>query len=61
LADLDHSAKANEILVVDFIVAEQVGVVAEVPQKPGELPQGFNRAKLLPSNCCGSRTANLRR
>jgi|SRR5580704_15462008 hypothetical protein len=44
VADLDHAAKANEILIVDFVVVEQVGVVAEVPQKPSELPQGFGRA-----------------
>ena len=44
VADLDHPAESDEILVVDFVVAKQVSVVAEVAQEPSELPKRFGRA-----------------
>ena len=44
VADLDDAAESNEVLVIDFIPPKYFGVVAEVAEEPGELPQGFRRA-----------------
>ena len=66
VADLDDAAKADQVLVVDLIVTQQLGVVAEVAQKPVELPQRFRRAvetsgKECAGECFGSRTAKRSR
>src|ERR1022692_3478271 len=42
--DLDHAAKANQVLVVDLIPAQQLGVIAEIAQEPVKLPQCFRCA-----------------
>ena len=44
VADLDDTAEADQVLVVDLIPSEQFGVVAEVAQKPVEFPQRSGRA-----------------
>ena len=44
VADFDHAAETDRALVIDFIAAEQFGIVAEVAQEPIKLPQGFGSA-----------------
>jgi hypothetical protein len=44
VANLDHSTQANQVLVIDFILAEQFDVVTEIAQKPVEFPQRSGRA-----------------
>jgi hypothetical protein len=39
VADLDHASQTNQVLVVDLVLPEQLGVVPEIAQKPVELPQ----------------------
>src|SRR6266852_2969350 len=40
----DNPAQAQQGFFIDLVPAEQIGVVAEVAQEPGELPQGLGRA-----------------
>src|SRR5579859_6670746 len=40
MGDSDDSLEAPQGSLVNLVPAEQVGVVAEVPEKPAELPQG---------------------
>jgi hypothetical protein len=40
MGDSDNSPQTPQGSLVDLVPAEQVGVVAEVPEKPDELPQG---------------------
>jgi hypothetical protein len=44
MADLDHSTQANQVLVVDLVLPEQLGVVTEIAQEPVEFPQRSGRA-----------------
>ena len=37
-ADLDHAPEIDQGLVIDLVLSQQVGVVAEVAQKPAQLP-----------------------
>ncbi len=37
-ADLDHAPQIDQGLVVDLILSQQFGVVAEVAQEPAQLP-----------------------
>src|ERR1039457_958571 len=39
--DLDYAAEANQVLVVDLIPVQQLGVIAEITQEPVKLPQCF--------------------
>jgi hypothetical protein len=39
-----HSAQANEPLIVDFVLAEEVLFITEIAQKPAQLPQCSRRA-----------------
>src|ERR1022692_5339016 len=41
--DLDHAAEANQVLVVNLIPAQQLGVITEITQEPVKLPQCFWR------------------
>ena len=43
-ADLDHARQVDQCFVIDFIAAQQFGVVAEVAQEPAQLPQRFGCA-----------------
>ena len=44
MADLDHALQTDQALLVNLISRQQFGVVAEIAQEPGELPQGFGGA-----------------
>ena len=44
MADLDHALQSHDLSFVHFIASEQLGVIAEVAQKPVQLPQGFRAA-----------------
>ena len=44
VADLDHSTQANQILVIDFVLPEKLGVVTEIAQEPVEFPERSGRA-----------------
>src|ERR1044071_2265790 len=39
VGDLDDSGEPDDPFFVQFIAAEHLGVVAEIAQEPGELPQ----------------------
>src|SRR5258706_3063768 len=43
-ANLDHAPQVDKGLVIDLIFAKQLGVVAEVAQKPTQLPHSPGRA-----------------
>ena len=43
-ARFDHAAEANQVLVVDLVPVQQLGVIAEITQEPVKLPQCFRRA-----------------
>ena len=42
--DADDSAKPHELLFIDFIPTQQIGVIAEIPQEPAEFPKGSRGA-----------------
>src|SRR5580692_2516177 len=42
--DADYSVKPHELLFVNFIPTQQIGVIAEIPQEPAELPEGSRGA-----------------
>ena len=44
LADLHHAPQSEQGLVIDLFSPEQLGVVAEIAQKPAQLPQGLGGA-----------------
>ena len=39
-ADLNYAPQIDQGLVVDLVLSEQFGAVAEVPKKPAQLPHG---------------------
>ena len=43
-ADLDHAPQVDQGLVIDLILSEQFGVIAEVAQEPAQLPHRPGRA-----------------
>jgi hypothetical protein len=43
-ADLDNTREPDKSLVLDLIVTEQLGVVAEIPQEPTQFPKCFRCA-----------------
>ena len=43
-ADLDHTPQVDQGLVIDLILSEQLGVIAEIAQEPAQLPHGSGRA-----------------
>src|SRR5438552_5410934 len=49
MPDLDHAAEANNVLVIDFVTSKKFSVIAEVPEKPVQLPQRFVCAVEAPS------------
>jgi hypothetical protein len=46
--DTNDSAKPHELLFINFIPTQQIGVIAEVPQEPAEFPEG-SRTAIEPS------------
>jgi hypothetical protein len=44
VADLDDAAQTEQTFLIDFIAADEFGVIAEVAQEPIELPQSFGCA-----------------
>ena len=48
VADLHDAAKADQVFLVDLIVIQHLGVVAEVAKKPVEFPQRSRRAVETP-------------
>jgi hypothetical protein len=50
VADLDDTAESDEAFFVDFIPAEQLGVVTEVTEEPVEFPERSGRAIEAASN-----------
>ena len=48
----DDSAQSEKSFLINFIPAEQLGVIAKVPQEPVELPQGLGRAVEPPEIAC---------
>ena len=44
VGDPHDSAQAAQGLLINFVPAEQVGVIAKIPEEPAELPQGFGCA-----------------
>src|ERR1700676_2928229 len=44
VGDPHDTAQAEQRLFIDFISAHQIGVVAEIPQEPAELPKCFGGA-----------------
>ena len=44
VADFHHTLQSDQRAIVDFTPAEQFGVVAEIAQKPVQLPQRFGCA-----------------
>src|ERR1700746_602817 len=50
----NNSAKAEECFLIDLVSAEQIGTVAEISQKPIQLPQGSLSAIQPPRkrSCC---------
>ena len=44
MADLDHALQTYKLPLIDFVASEEFGVVAEVAQKPVQLPEGFRAA-----------------
>ena len=41
VTDLDHSLQAHKLVFVHFITAEQLDIVAKIPQEPVQLPERF--------------------
>jgi hypothetical protein len=50
VADFDYSTEANQVLVIDFVLPKQLGIVTEVTQKPVKFPQRSGRAIEAASN-----------
>jgi hypothetical protein len=44
VADLNHALETHKLSFIHLIPSEQLGVVAEIAQKPIQLPQGFGVA-----------------
>src|SRR5437868_43478 len=49
MADLDHTYESDQLFFIDFIASEQFRVIAEIAQKPIQLPQSFRGAVEPPS------------
>src|SRR6202035_379456 len=49
-ADLDHAPDGDQILVIDLVLTQQVGAVAEIAQKPTQLPHCLGRAVETPGH-----------
>src|SRR5580704_19688357 len=60
MAELDYAAQADELTFIDFIPVDQFGVVAEVPQEPIQLPQGFGIAIEPAGNNVTAKAAGLK-
>ena len=41
MAHFQHALEADQRLIIDFIFSQQLGVIAEVAQKPAQLPHCF--------------------
>jgi hypothetical protein len=44
MGDLDHALESQQAFLIQFIAAQQFGVIAEIAQELGELPQRLGRA-----------------
>ncbi len=48
-ADLDHAPQVDQRLVINLVLSQQLRVVAEVAQKPAQLPHGSGCAVEAPA------------
>ena len=44
MTHFQHALEADQRLVIDFIFSQQLGVVAEISQEPGQFPHRFRCA-----------------
>jgi len=44
MAHFQHALQADQRPIIDFVFSKQLGVVAEVPQEPAQLPHGSGGA-----------------
>jgi len=59
VGELDYAGEPNHAFLIELIADEQLGVVAEIAQEPGELPERSFRAPEAPGKGSAGQSLGL--